>query len=127
MCPELEIQGIKVMGDAPMLTQALIDVLMHTGELMSVRTGGGGVLAVRARSGGGRVCLSACDPAATAGELGQDSVGGLFSVTRGGAGLGLVMARTIVQAHGGDIVAEAMDGQGARLVVSLPAAVEESA
>jgi C4-dicarboxylate-specific signal transduction histidine kinase len=125
--PELEIRGIQVVGDAPMLTQALIDVLMHTGQMMVARSGGAGRLLLSAHASCGRVSLCAADPAATPGDLADSSAAGLFSVTRGGAGLGLVMARTIVQAHGGDIVVEEIDGQGARLVISLPATAQERA
>jgi signal transduction histidine kinase len=39
-----------------------------------------------------------------------------------GAGLGLAVARGIVEAHGGRIWAESRSGQGSRLTVTLPAA-----
>jgi two-component system sensor histidine kinase KdpD len=42
------------------------------------------------------------------------------SAAAGGAGLGLAVCRGIVQAHGGQIVALARDGGGARFVVSVP-------
>jgi signal transduction histidine kinase len=119
--------GLKVMGDPPMLTQALIDVLMHIGQAMTTRAGGADVLSLSTGVGGGRVSLRVCHPGATVRQLEQQSVTGLFAVTRGGAGLGLVMARTIVQAHGGDIVGEDMAGQGAALLISLPVALEEQA
>jgi signal transduction histidine kinase len=40
--------------------------------------------------------------------------------TRGGAGLGLAIARGIVEAHGGRIWAESVVGLGTRFVVRLP-------
>jgi signal transduction histidine kinase len=40
----------------------------------------------------------------------------------GGAGLGLAIARAIVEAHGGRISADAAPGGGARIVVVLPSA-----
>jgi len=119
--------GLKVMGDPAMLTQALIDVLMHIGQATTTRAGGAGVLPLSTGVGGGRVSLRVCHPGATVRQLDHESMTGLFAVKRGGAGLGLVMARTIVQAHGGDIVGEEMEGQGAALLISLPVAMEGQA
>jgi len=42
------------------------------------------------------------------------------SRTTGGAGLGLAVARGIIEAHGGHIRAESQVGQGARLIFDLP-------
>lgn len=41
--------------------------------------------------------------------------------TRGGAGLGLSIARTIVQAHGGEIMAASEPGRGSTFTFTLPA------
>ncbi len=43
------------------------------------------------------------------------------AVSDGGAGLGLAIARWIVDLHGGDIHPEARSPQGCRMVVTLPA------
>ncbi len=49
-------------------------------------------------------------------------VEGSRSRETGGAGLGLAIARAIVEAHGGKIAVEAAPGGGARIRVALPAA-----
>jgi signal transduction histidine kinase len=38
----------------------------------------------------------------------------------GGAGLGLTIAKKIVEAHGGEIWAESVVGQGSRFIFDLP-------
>jgi signal transduction histidine kinase len=40
--------------------------------------------------------------------------------TRGGAGLGLSIARGIVQAHGGDITVKSEIGKGSVFTIALP-------
>lgn len=45
---------------------------------------------------------------------------------REGAGLGLAIARLVVQAHGGSIRAQRPEGGGARFVIELPLAEEEN-
>jgi signal transduction histidine kinase len=48
------------------------------------------------------------------------------SASNGGAGLGLAIARGLVQAHGGTIWAENRDGGGARVAFTLPLAATRS-
>src|SRR5205814_10591574 len=44
----------------------------------------------------------------------------LFTTRSGGTGWGLVIAREIVEKHGGAISEEGVHGQGARFVIRLP-------
>jgi len=43
---------------------------------------------------------------------------------RGGIGLGLLIARRIATAHGGDVIADNEPGKGARFTIRLPALVD---
>jgi len=49
-----------------------------------------------------------------------------FSTKQKGMGMGLTIVRSIVEAHGGTIVAENAPERGARIVVRLPAIREET-
>jgi len=48
-----------------------------------------------------------------------------FSTKKKGMGMGLAIVRSIVEAHGGTIIAENAPNRGARLIVRLPAAQSE--
>jgi signal transduction histidine kinase len=45
---------------------------------------------------------------------------------RGGAGLGLSIARSIVESHGGSITIESREGRGTRVAIRLPLSAEET-
>jgi signal transduction histidine kinase len=87
----------------------------------------GGSVAVTVRHGGGRALVEVSD---TGIGVPQGEVGQLFSrfyrassATRRaipGTGLGLVIARAIVEEHGGSIALESREGVGTRVNVSLP-------
>ena len=88
-----------------------------------------GTVTLRAAAGGDRVRVEVEDegPGIAPGEA--DRIFERFyradaarSERDGGAGLGLAIARWIVDLHGGSIRAENGDGGGARMVVELPAA-----
>jgi two-component system, OmpR family, sensor histidine kinase BaeS len=86
-------------------------------------TPAGGSVAIEARGAAGRVEVTVRD---TGSGIAPDAVDGIFdrfsrSTDSPGAGLGLAIAKGLVEAHGGTIRAESASGQGTRIVFTLPA------
>lgn len=86
-------------------------------------TPAGGSVALELRGAGGTVEATVRD---TGTGIAPDAVGGIFdrfsrSTDSPGAGLGLAIAKGLVEAHGGTIRAESVPGQGTRIVFTLPA------
>lgn len=86
----------------------------------------GGCVAVRARAVGAEVVVSVAD---TGPGIPPDELPHLFKAfwqgvpgDGRGVGLGLVIARTLVQAHGGRIWVESTAGEGSEFAFTLPAA-----
>jgi signal transduction histidine kinase len=110
-------------ADASRLGQVLDNLVSNAIKF----TPSGGSVVVSTRNEGGRAHVEVAD---TGVGVPQDEVGQLFSrfyrassATRRaipGTGLGLVIARAIVEAHGGSIQLESREGAGTRVAVSLP-------
>ena len=125
----------RVMADARRIAQVLNNLFAnaarHSAETAPIR--------VAARRDGAEVEISVTDagegiPAARLPHLFRRHAGigpggeGSEAGERGGAGLGLVICRGLVEAHGGRIRAESGGpGRGARIVFTLPAAEEGAA
>ena len=88
-------------------------------------TDAGGTISVKLTDDGKTSCFTVTD---TGEGIAPDALGHLFerfyqadsSRRKGGAGLGLAIAKWIVEAHGGTIGAESVLGQGATFTVRLP-------
>ena len=88
-------------------------------------TDAGGTITVRLTDEGKTSCLTVTD---TGEGIAPEAIGHLFerfyqadsSRRKGGAGLGLAIAKWIVEAHGGTISADSILGQGATFTVRLP-------
>ncbi len=85
-------------------------------------TPAGGSVAVEARGIEGQVEVTVRD---TGTGIAPDAVAGIFerfsrSTDSPGAGLGLAIAKSLIEAHGGAIRAESAPGQGTRIVFTLP-------
>jgi signal transduction histidine kinase len=126
-------QGISLEGsveadvDPVSMDAALIGRVLSNLVSNAVRyTPSGGRVEVRARRTGRRVEVTVSD---TGEGIQSEDLPHIFdrfyrgeksrNQAKGGAGLGLAIARGILQAHGGDIRAESAPGQGSRFIFSL--------
>ena len=116
--------GLNVIADADRLGQALRNLLENSARY----TDRGGRVRVAARCEGGRVVIDFEDsaPGVPADALPRlferfYRVEGSRSRANGGAGLGLAIVRSVVEAHGGAIEAGASSLGGLRVTIALPA------
>jgi signal transduction histidine kinase len=136
--PRAEAKGVRLLvedlsvpctvdGDAHLLTRAIENLLDNAVRF----TPGGGDVRVSYRTVGQRTTVTVADsgpgiPAADLPHLFTPLYRGESSRNRrtGGAGLGLTIAKRIVEAHGGDLTAGNAPNGGAIFRVTLPAPAE---
>ena len=114
--PEVDVDPVRI---GEVLANLLTNAIRHTPRGGSVR------VAVEAVPDGVAFTVSDTGPGIAASDL--PHVFGRFvkSADSGGAGLGLAIARSLVEAHGGRITAESAPGQGTVMRFVVPA-VESS-
>jgi signal transduction histidine kinase len=115
-CPE----PVRGRWDAGRLEQVVTGLLTN-----ALKFGAGQPIEIRVSQAGGQARLSVRDRGLGIEPGRQAQVFDRFeravpSTRYGGLGLGLYLARTIVQAHGGTIGLESQPGQGATFTVELP-------
>jgi two-component system sensor histidine kinase BaeS len=117
--------GVKVMADADRLAQAFRNLLENSARY----TDAGGHLRISTGRANGRVAIDFEDsapgvPAETLPRLFERfyRVEGSRSRANGGAGLGLAIVRSVVEAHDGEIEAGASQLGGVRITITLPVA-----
>src|SRR5207244_5050361 len=112
---EIDSDGCRVMADRVQLLQVLLNLTMNGFEAMSVIRSDARRLTIRAdRNENGEICISVRD-------YGRGFLGGLveqhcepfFSTKAEGTGMGLAIARSIIQAHGGTLSGENCEEGGA--------------
>ena len=119
--------GLKVMADADRLGQAFRNLLENSARY----TDAGGKVRVTARRNGTGVKIDFEDssPGVPGDALPRlferfYRVEGSRSRANGGAGLGLAIVRSVVEAHGGAIQASASSLGGLRVTIALPGVVQ---
>ena len=104
--------------DETQFKQALMNLLVNARQVLKK----GGVVTVRSRAGaGGEVVLEVQDDGPGIPADVADRIFEVFYSSRGGGtGLGLPIARQIVERHGGTIQLQTRAGQGATFLIRLP-------
>ena len=125
---EIDSDGCRVMADRVQLLQVLLNLMMNGFEAMSVIRSNARRLVIRAgRNENGEICISVRDsgpgfPAGLAEQLFEP----FFSTKAEGTGMGLAIARSIIEAHGGTLSGENCEDGGACFIVRLPQAKEDN-
>jgi signal transduction histidine kinase len=111
-----------VLGDRVQLQQVVLNLALNAIEAMSRGEPEQRELSVRsARDGEGAFIVSVRDsgPGIAAEQI-EQVFDAFFTTKPGGVGIGLAISRSIIEAHGGRIWAEAAAGRGAAFHFTLP-------
>ncbi len=106
---------VRVLGDREGLRQVLVNVLINALDASPAD----GVVTCHVRADPARVVVD--DEGPGPGPAAQRCFEPFYTTKPHGTGLGLPVARRIVDAHGGSIVLQAREPRGARVVITLPA------
>ena len=115
------------MADRVQLLQVLLNLTLNAFEAMSVIRPDARRLVIRTdRNGEGEVLVRVRDSGpGFPGGIVEQFFEPFFSTKAEGTGMGLAIARSIIEAHGGTLSGENCDGGGACFTVRLPEAKEE--
>jgi signal transduction histidine kinase len=122
---DLPPRPVAVRGDAVQLQQVLLNLL--TNAIDASESEGAATVMVSLRENGDQVDLAVSDTGRGIGEGELSHIFKPFFTTKQqGMGIGLTVVRSMVEAHGGKVVAERSELGGARLKVSIPAGQAEA-
>jgi signal transduction histidine kinase len=114
-------EGLTARGDEDQLRQALLNVVVNAIEATASTQGAPRAVTAAARAEAGGVVLSVSDTGPGVPDAMTDAIFDAFrSGKPQGMGLGLMISRTIVEAHGGRITASNRPGGGALFEIVLP-------
>jgi two-component system sensor kinase FixL len=124
---EVGSDGGRVLADRVQLLQVLLNLTLNAFEAMSAVRPDARHLVIRAgRNGDGEVFVSVRDTGpGFPGGIVEQLFEPFFSTKAEGTGMGLAIARSIVEAHGGVLSGENCDNGGACFTVRLPEAQED--
>ncbi len=106
------------LADHRLLKQALLNLVLNAQEAMPE----GGELILRTSRADGKVTIDLIDTGPGVSEEARDRIfDAFFSTKEEGTGLGLALARQIVDQHGGGIDLHSEPGKGTHFIIQLPA------
>ncbi len=114
----------QIIGDANRLQQVMLNLLINAADAM----GDSGELHISVVEAGGSVCVKIQDDGHGIDEESVLRIFDPFFTTKAagdGTGLGLVVAKSIVEEHGGEIFVRSKAGEGSSFHVCLPCASQE--
>src|SRR5213082_4264996 len=119
---EIDSDSGRVMADRVQLLQVLLNLTMNGFEAMSAMRPDARRLVIHAgRNGNGEICISVRDSGSGfPGGLVEQLFEPFFSTKAEGTGMGLAIARSIIEAHGGTLAGENCEDGGACFIVRLP-------
>jgi PAS domain S-box-containing protein len=109
-----------VAADRVQIQQVLLNLVRNAVEAMRDAARRELVISTSGQDGEARITVEDSGPG-LADEV-KANLFAPFTTTKGGMGVGLAICRTIIEAHGGRIWAEAVDGGGTRFCLTLPLA-----
>ena len=124
---EIDSNAGQVMGDRVRLLQVLLNLTINAFEAMTVIRSDARRLVIRAGGdGAGEISVTVHDSGpGISGAIVEQLFEPFFSTKTEGTGMGLAIARSIVEEHGGTLSGENWDGGGACFTVRLPKAPED--
>lgn len=113
--------SLPIKGDQVQLQQVILNLIVNAMDATSHLPSAERRIKVSTARDGNSACLSVSDvgPGIPAEEL-KRVFEPFFTTKPQGMGMGLSIARTIVEAHGGELLAENLAGRGAVFRISLP-------
>jgi two-component system, LuxR family, sensor kinase FixL len=124
---DIDSNAGRVRADRVQLLQVLLNLTLNAFEAMSVnRPEARRLVIIGGRNGEGEIIVSLRDsgpgfPGGIVDQLFEP----FFSTKEEGTGMGLAIAHSIIEAHGGTLTGENCDDGGARFTVRLPEAKED--
>jgi PAS domain S-box-containing protein len=113
-----------IMADASKIQQVFLDIIMNA-EYFMLKAHNKGTLTITTEKTGDMVKVSFADDGPGIPRENLSAIFNPFFTTKEvghGTGLGLSISHSIISEHGGRIYAESEPGQGATLIIELPAA-----